>query len=335
MKGIFVIGPKQVEVKETAMPESAPGKVLLKVTYAGVCGSDSNFWISGGPQDHTIGHEMIGVVEDPNGTEFVKGERVSMIEYNPCGECPTCKKGLSHLCGKGLWTATGIGSDGTFAEYVAVRADMVRRIPDNVSDRHAALVEPTAVAMHAARVGGVKEGSRVLITGAGTIGLLIAACAKALGAEYVATTARNEKRLTIARNCSFIDEVFDGKDSEMKEKLAAKSFDVALDCSGAAPLITMCAEVLVTGGTFVIVAGHADVTMPYSAILMKELTVKGSFFFKPQDFEDVLTFMSDGRINVEHFATDIMSFSDAQKAFEDLTSGSSANLKILLDPEMN
>lgn len=334
MKAIFVSGPHQVQVKETPIPELAPGQVLLKVTYAGICGSDSGFWARGGPQEFPIGHEMVGVIEDPNDTNFAKGDRVSLIEYAPCGECPACKSGKRHLCGLGLWKAVGIGVPGTFAEYVSVRADMVRSIPENVSDRHAALVEPTAVALHAARVGGVKEGSRVLITGAGSIGLLIAACAKALGAEYVATTARNEKRLNVARSCSFIDEVFDGKDEKMKDKLNGKAFDIALDCSGAALLINMCADVLVPGGTFVVVASHGDLQAAYSSILMKELVVKGTFFFTEEDFEDTLTFMSDGRLNVEQLATKIVGFAGAQEAFEDLNSGSSPNVKILLDPSV-
>lgn len=334
MKAVYVSGPKQVQVKETPMPELAPGQVLLKVTYAGICGSDSSFWTGGGPQAFPIGHEMVGVVEDPNGSSFAKGDRVSLIEYVPCGECPACKSGKRHLCSLGLWKAVGIGVPGTFAEYVAIRADMVRPVPANVSDRHAALVEPAAVALHAARVGGVKEGSRVLITGAGSIGLLIAACAKALGAEYVATTARNENRLNMARSCAFIDEVFDGKDENMKDKLAKKAFDIAFDCSGAAPLISMCAAVLAPGGTFVMVAAHGDLQAAYSPILMKELVVKGTFFFTEKDFEDTLTFMSDGRLNVEQLATKIVGFADAQEAFEDLNSGSSANVKILLDPSM-
>ena len=96
----FCVRSKTISSKRCPLAEV--GEVLLKVTYAGICGSDSGFWISGGPQTFPIGHEMVGVIEDPNGSKFKKEDRVSLIEYVPCGECLACKSDKRHLCQQGL-----------------------------------------------------------------------------------------------------------------------------------------------------------------------------------------------------------------------------------------
>ena len=197
MKCVAIEGAKQLVVKEIAEPVSENGSVVVDVKKAGICGSDIHYWESGQPVGLVMGHEYCGVVTDPGAREDLKvGDRVTALPISPCGHCSACLTGNPQYC-RETWTyATGLSltNSGAFAPKLSVRSDMVFKVPDNVTDEEMAMVEPTAVGLHAIHLADIKVGAKVLVVGGGIIGLVSAMFAKVEGAEYVAISETNIAR---------------------------------------------------------------------------------------------------------------------------------------------
>lgn len=335
MKGIVVEDVKRLAVKDFPTPKATDGHVIIKITYCGICGSDRNFWDSAWIKEVILGHEFVGTISDPGKSSFKEGDRVVAIGINPCGACESCRRSMPHLCLAGGLSTLGVGVNGGYAEYVEVREENVRKIPDTISDIEAALIEPAAVALHALKVSGVNQHSRILITGAGAIGLTLAACAKALGAEFVSTTARNPKRIEASKNRPYIDYAFDGKDPKLKDTILeiAGNITHVFECSGADALFSLAAEVVAPAGKIVIVGQPSnDMHFPGMSLFMKEAAVYTSYIFVPEDFDEVISLMHEGKLAIADLATSIVGFGKAQEMFELLGSGASTEIKVLLDP---
>lgn len=335
MKGVVVSEVKQLDVLDFPIPEATEGYVTIKVKYCGVCGSDRHFWEQAWIKGVILGHEFIGTVSDPGASSFRVGERVAAMAFNPCGECAPCKRGEINLCPTGGFQMLGVGNNGGFGEYVKVREDMVRRLPDNVSDKQAALIEPTTVAMHGLNRGGVGEDSRVLITGAGAIGLLAAAGAKALGAAFVGTTARNPQRIALAESQPYVDQAFDGKDESLKETILGVAGEIThvIECSGSDAMLGFAADILAPGGKIVVIGQPSDDMRYLGALLQtKEASLLSSFIFTPDDFDQVIKMMGEGKLDVEALVTDVIGPDDVQETFEEMDSGKKFVIKVLLEP---
>ena len=334
MKGIVVKDVQKLATEDFPMPEAEESYVVIKVTYCGICGSDRHFWNAAWIRDIIIGHEFVGTISDAGASSFKEGDRVVAMGFNACGVCDFCSKGMPNLCVQGSMSTLGTGVNGGYAEYVKVLESMVRKLPDGVSDKQGALVEPASVAMHALNIAGVSEKSRVLITGAGAIGLTVAACAKALGAEFVGTTARNPKRIEAAKARPYVDVAFDGKDPKLKETILkeAGSITHVFECSGADALFALAAEVIAPQGKIVIVGQPSnDMKFPGSTLFLKEAVVYSSFIYTPVDFEQVISLMASGKLDIEDLATSIVPFDGVQAMFEQLESGVSSEIKVLIE----
>ena len=180
MLAVVIKGKRRLSVVETEAPRADGEKVIIKVSGVGICGSDLHAWDHGGMVGLIMGHELGGTVVDPGALKdsLKVGDRVTALPANPCGQCDPCKSGKPNLCVNMLAAAPGLTAPGAYAQFFASRPDMVRKLPDTVSDVEAALIEPTAVALHAIRLAGLKPGDKVLVTGGGIIGLLSAAWAR-------------------------------------------------------------------------------------------------------------------------------------------------------------
>lgn len=337
MRALTLTDVKKFELIEKPIPKADDKKSVIKVSHAGICGSDLHLiwgYGYGAGTNFVIGHEFSGTIAEasPN-CDFKVGDRVTAMEIDSCLECDACKAGKHQLCPHVLEGGPGIGSDGGYAEYVAVRSDMIRKIPDNVSLLQGAMVEPVAISMHGACVAGVKEGSTVLVTGGGAIGLFAAACAKALGAKYVALSEVHEGRIKIAEEADFVDEVFNGADENLLEKLKAKvpgGFDVTLECSGNGIAATNGLHSLKVGGHQALIAYGPAPQYETMTFVNSEWHIDGSLFFTIPEFENVIKLMGEGKINVEKYAG-VISMEDAQKTFEGLADGSCAAVKYVMD----
>lgn len=340
MRALIIEDIKKLAVAELPRPETDGSKAIIKVAYAGICGSDVGFWSRGMFKGTAPGHEFSGTIVDPgNSTALKAGDRVTAMEITPCLECRTCREGYVNVCPSAMADSPGIGRNGGMAEYVAVRTDMVRKLPEEVSDIEGALVEPTAVSMHAVRLTGVSQGSRVLVTGSGPSGLLAAASAKALGADYVAITEVKEDRMEFPRRAPYIDEVFNALDPDLDNKLLAatgnEGFNQAIEGTGNTQATHTCLKALKKGGKLAIVGvKDRDVVIPMTTVQAKAITLVGDLFFLPEDFDLVLALMKSKKLDVANCATCIVGFGEGQKYFEQLYAGAGIDIKILLNPEL-
>ncbi|MFP3981790.1 MAG: zinc-dependent alcohol dehydrogenase [Desulfobacterales bacterium] len=342
MRAVKLTGARKLEPVEVADPEAEENNVIMDVLACGICGSDLHYWEMGvgmdGKPGLIPGHEFCGTVADPGPrSDLQPGDRVTYIPLNPCGVCPTCQKGLFHICQKAFTRPIpGNNAPGAFAEKVAGRADMVRKLPDSLSDEEACLVEPAAVALHAIRQAGFRVGDKVLITGGGTIGLLSAAWARIAGAGLVGLCEVNPHRLEHAGNWQYVDEVFDGRDEKLRRKLKQASdggFDAVVETSAVDAGLFTAMSALKPGGT-VVLAGINFSAQSVSTLMLtsKELVQKGSMAYAIDEFDTSLAFMADKRLDTAGMVNCRPGFSDLQETFERLHAGTPEIVKAVVRP---
>jgi L-iditol 2-dehydrogenase len=333
MRALKVTAQKKIELVELEDLKPQSEKTLIKVSYAGICGSDLGAWERGDSAGGgACGHEFSGVVVDPGASKTLKaGDPVTAMEISPCLTCDRCLAGDVNVCSMVMADSPGLSTSGGMADYVLVRPDMVRRLPDGVDQLLGALTEPAAVSMHAARRAGIKKGSRVLILGAGPIGVFAAAAARALEAEYIAITEVNENRIAFVRKAGYVDLVLNAGDpgfiDQLKNAAGKKGFDAVLDCSGFGNTDVL--KLLRPRGIFMVVALHPDLQLSRVPLGMNEYNIQGSFFFLPEDFELTLQLMASGKLDLRIFATKVAELGEVQSCFEELASGKTENMKIL------
>ncbi len=342
MRAVKLTEPKKLETvqEETRVPES--GDAVIKVSACGVCGSDLHYWEMGAGMDGrpglVMGHEFCGTLENPGPRQDLNpGDRVTYIPLNPCGDCIVCRKGMPHLCPKSLSRPIpGNNAPGAFAEKVTGRADLVRKIPDTLSDEEACLVEPSAVALHAVRQSGFRAPEKVLVIGAGPIGLLCAAWARFAGAGLVGISEINPYRIEYAENIKYAHRVFDGREEKLKKSFKQASdggFDAVIETSATDSGIAAAMSALKSKGTLVL-AGINFSPQSVSTMLFtsKELVQKGSLAYTIVEFDTALAFMADKRLETKDMVNRSLGFSDLQEAFEQLYSGSPGFVKAAVRP---
>lgn len=338
MRALIVDKPGKFKLIEKKSPKAADGKAVIKVTYASICGSDGIYWSGDLMLGRSLGHEFSGIIEDPGDSEFAAGEKVCAMEINPCGKCLACRSGRSNICPSLMKDAPGISADGGFAEYVAVRHDMIRRVPEGVSMKEAAMAEPLAVACHGVHRAGVRKGDKVLIWGDGPIGIFSAACAKAAGTAYVGLVGNNPTRLKEANDKSYIDEVFNIDDaacSDALRKAEPEKFSLIIECTGRIPAIKAALGILRNGGRITMLGIHDNIQeINTLKLLLKEQDIITSAFFTPEEYDEALGMMASGVVDIDDCATSVRGLCEAQTAFEELRDGVSKDIKILLDPTL-
>lgn len=339
MKAVSLTGPKTCELIDSPIPESNGEDVIIDVSMCGICGSDLHFWHNGVGMDNKpgliMGHEFSGTVHDPgNRTDLKQGDRVTALPINPCGTCDSCVRGSVNTCLNGMFRpAIGISDPGGYAEYCHVRADMVRVIPDTLSDEDAALIEPATVALHAVRQSGLMPGQKVLISGGGPVGLLAAIWAKQLGASQVVLTEVNEFRMDFAKTKLGITDVFDAREKVVAKTLKKQfgGFDVVIESSAVDAGLILGAHVLNPRGTLVLAGiSYTPQSVPTLLCTVKELSIKTAYGYTPEEFDMTLDHVARKAINISPLVTQVIEPEATQEAMENLASGSSTNLKVLI-----
>jgi len=339
MKCVKIKGPMSLVVDDIEETKADGSSVVIDVKKCGICGSDIHYWDLGSPEELVMGHEFCGVVTDPGSREDLKvGDRVTGLPISPCGECPSCKSGNPQYCLKTWDKAVGLSltNPGAYALKTKVRPDMVIKVPDNVTDEEVAMVEPTAVALHAVHLANIKVGDRVLVIGGGIIGELSAMLAKKEGAYYVAMSETNEKRGEKSVKLGCADEYFNALDEEFMTKAKAKcpyGYDVVIECCGNSPAVTSSQMMVRPNGTVVLVGvSMKPIEVPTIITVMHELKVYGAIAYTYEEFEECINLMATKQIDVTKFVDDIVGLDSVQHAFERLTSGNDDAIKILIDP---
>lgn len=299
--------PHDISLERVPVPRPAPGEVLVRVTAVGVCGSDTHFYETGAIGDIVVrgplalGHETAGVIAAVgDGVDPARvGTRVAVEPQTPCRRCTYCKRGAYHLCPHirfyGAWPV-----EGSFSEYVLVDDDFAHAVPDEMSDERAALVEPVSVAVHAARRAGIVPGERVLITGAGPIGILCAQVVKAFGAVEVVISdpIANRREFALRHGADrALDPAVDGLQDY------AEYFDAYLDASGAARAILPAFPAIRRGGRAVLVGmGGEELNVPIALLQHREITLTGTFRYV-NTWPTAIELLTTGRVHADELVT--------------------------------
>lgn len=339
MKVAAITNAKKIEVKEVAEPTAGNGNVLIDVKYAGICGSDIHYWELGQPQGMVMGHEFSGVVTDPGSrTDLKAGDRVTGLPISPCGHCEPCMTGNPQYCRETWSKALGLSLDcpGAFAPKIFVRPDMVVKVPDNVSDEEAAMVEPAAVGLHAVHLGDIKVGDTVLVVGGGIIGLVSALFAKLDGAKQVVVSETNPARGKNAVKLKVADAWLDAKDPNFVAnayQISNGGFDCVIECCGNTPAVQS-ALMTVKPGKRVILAGVSltPIAFPSALAVTGEFEIRGAIGYTKEEFVTCLDLIAMKKINLKPFMSKVVGLDAVQASFEELTNGQTASIKILVDP---
>ena len=287
-----------------------------------------------------LGHESSGVVVKVGSavTTLREGDRVAMEPGIPCYHCPRCKEGSYNLCPEMKFASTP-PHDGTLCKYYVLPADFCYSLRDRVGLDAAALTEPTAVAVHVVRQGAVAPGHRVVVFGAGPVGLLCAGAAKGFGAREVVMVDIQQERLQFAETwvsggCqTFVPAKVEPAENaaKLREQLGwDNGADVVLEATGAEPCIQQGLAMCRKGGTYVQVGmGKENVTLPMLVVCMGEITVKGSFRYKEGDYRIALDLIERGVLDVKKLISETFKFEDAEKAFENSKAGK--GIKFLIE----
>ena len=338
MKCVKIKGVKEFEVSEINEPENSD-KVIVDVKKCGICGSDIHNWVMGAPAGLVMGHEFCGIVTNPGSRKDLKiGDRVTALPISPCDNCEACKTGNPQYCPETWNNALGLSltSPGALAPKTSIRPDMVLKVPDSISDEEVAMTEPTAVGLHAVNLANIKIGDKVLIIGAGIIGLVSAMFAKKAGASNVVISEANIARAEKAVALKVADKYYDAKDENMLKKVyedTIKGYDVVIECCGNEPAVTSALMAVKPGGTVVLVGvATGAINIPTVVAVTRELTLKGAIAYTKEEFQTCIDLMANKEIDVLKFVSDTISLEEVQKAYERLTSGNDDAIKILVDP---
>ena len=339
MKCAVLTGKRKFETKEMPEPIAKDGKVIIRIKRAGICGSDIHYWDLGEPKGLVLGHEYCGVVVDNGSREDLKvGDRVTGLPISPCGHCEACRTGNPQYC-RETWTyATGLSltNPGALAPMISVRPDMVLKVPDNVKDEEMAMVEPTAVGLHAIHLADIKVGEKVLVIGGGIIGLVSAMFAKQEGASLVVVSETNQARGKKAVDLGVADKYYDATDENMMKEVLQDTndgFDVVVECCGNDKAVTSALMSVKPGGLVILVGVSLQpITIPTVVAVMSEVTIKGAIAYTKEEFQTCIDLISSKKVEVMKFVDDIVGLDGVQKAYEQLTSGTSDAVKILVDP---
>ncbi|TVY23450.1 putative D-xylulose reductase A [Lachnellula hyalina] len=334
----FVLNkPYEVSFEERPKPTvQTPHDVLIAVNYTGICGSDVHYWAEGGigefilKKPMVLGHESAGTIISVG--ESVKslkvGDRVAMEPGYPCRHCTPCLSGHYNLCPEMHFAATP-PFDGTLAGFYTLPEDFCYKLPESVSLQEGALVEPLAVAVHIVKQAEVKPGLSVVVMGAGPVGLLCCAVAKAYGASKVVSVDIQPSRLEFAAGFAATHTFTPARVSAeenaarlLKEVGIADGADVVIDASGAEPSIQTSIHVVRRGGVYVQGGmGKPDITFPIMALCTKEVTAKGSFRYGSGDYKLAVELVASGKVDVKKLITGTVKFEDAEQAFKDVKAG--------------
>ena len=333
MTAAVLHGARDVRVEDYPRPELAPGQALLRVRRVGMCGSDLHYFQHGycagfvPTRPFVLGHELsaevAAVADDVAG--LAPGLRVAVNPARACGDCDACRGGRRNLCPRTIMlgsASTRPPTDGAFAELVAVRADQCHALPDALDDGVGAMIEPLAVALHAVRRAGTLQAKRVLVSGAGTIGLLAAATSRALGAASVVAMDMAPGRRAAALRLG-ADRALDPLDpldpalAASVRELAGDGFDVVIEAAGAPQSLRAAFELVRPGGTIVQVGtlGAADVPLPANQLMNREVQLVGSFRYGDV-FADAIALVARGAVPVEALVSEVFPLADAARALE-------------------
>lgn len=324
-----------ISLEDVPRPEFSPWEVLLKVKAVGICGSDLRMYNYADPNrkgNYILGHELsgeiVGMGEKVHG--FKAGDRVATEICIGCAICRYCRKGLVNLCQN--LNEIGVTMNGGMAEFVAVPARNVHRIPDNLSFEEATFADPLACSIRGLELARIEPGSWVAILGPGTIGLLATKVAKEIRRAHVIVTGTNEDRLDLAKQLG-AEHTFNIRKSDPVEEILEISnggVDYTFEAAGAPSALQQAVYITRKNGSIVIMTVHKEIQIDIEPVIRNELTLIGSICYNYKEFDQAVDLLAKKKLDVKPLIGHTFPLNEAQKAFDFCFSRK--GVKIILKP---
>lgn len=336
MQALVYMGTHRMELHEVPVPAPGRDEVLVRVHYAGVCGSDLHGFEGRSANRRpplVMGHEIAGTIV-AKGQEvegFAEGEQVAINPIISCGRCIPCRAGRSNVCTRRK--LIGIDHPGAFAEYVIASVDNIYALPLGMPLHLGALAEPLANAVHVASLGPHNRFGACFVVGAGAIGLLCMQVARLAGASPLLIADRNPNRLRTAKELG-ADVTIDVSREDPVERVRAEAHHGAawtIDAVGTPQTRQQAVSALANGGTAVFIglergAGELDLR----EAILRELSLHGSYAFTPDEFATAIDLLAHGRINTAGWLS-TAALADGQALFSELTTPTTPRVKAMFD----
>jgi len=329
-------GNQAVRVAECIPVAPSSDEVQISVAYAGICGTDLHLYH--GRMDHRItlphimGHEMSGVVRAIGSgvTHVAEGDRVTVMPLIPCGECPTCLAGHRHICQRLKFI--GIETPGAFQTYWTVPANTVLKIPDSLSLKLGALLEPLAVACHDVRLGGVRSGEQAVVLGGGPIGTLIALVAKERGANVLVSEI-NPYRLRLLEELGIetVNPLEEDVEEAVGKRTSGAGCDVVFEVTSSSAGAKLMTRLPRARGRIVVVGIFGEPQpVDLHRFFWRELTLLGARVYEREDFEQAIALAAARTLRLDRLISEVYPLEQAEQGIRHMESGAGV-MKILLD----
>lgn len=330
--------PGQIIFQEVPVPVPQKGQVLVRIMKIGICGSDIHVYHGKHPFTKypiTQGHEVSGeIAELGEGViGLTVGQHVTIEPQVVCGHCYPCRHGKYNLCEE--LKVMGFQTTGTASTYFAVDAAKVTPLPDTMSFDEGAMIEPLAVAVHAARRAGDLHGLKIAVLGAGPIGILVAQAVKALGADSVLITDISDYRLELAKTCGadhVCNTLHHNFGDALIEAFGPDKADVIYDCAGNDTTMGQAIAYARKGSTIILVAVYAGMAHVDLAVLNDhELDLNTTMMYRHEDYLDAIRLVEEKRIQLAPLMSKTFAFRDYLKAYQYIDENRETSMKILID----
>ncbi len=342
-RGAFMRGLDKMIIKEIPKPTAGPGNVVVSLEYVGICGSDVHYFHSGKvgayevdlEQDYMLGHECAGVVtEVGEGVTSLKvGDKVALEPGITDGTCEYCKEGRYNLCPDVRFLATP-PIPGCNEEFIEFPADYCFKLPENVSTKEGALVEPLSVGMHAANQANVGVGDSIVILGAGCIGLVTLLSCRAHGAGKIIVCDLVDARLEKAKELG-ADIVINGKGidsvAEIMKLTDGKGVDKVFETAGSPFTIAQTPFIAKRGGTVCLVgiSTKEEISYNFAQVMDKELTITSVFRYR-NIYPRAIAAIASGAIDVSKIASHEFDFDHIQEAYDEAVNNKTDLVKAVI-----
>lgn len=347
MKAIYIREPGKVEICETKMPVRKPGEVLLKILYGGICGSDLGSYrgtFAYFEYPRIPGHEFSAeIVEiDPNDRGLKPGMIVTCNPYFNCNTCYSCRHEMVNACMDNQ--TMGCQRDGAFCQYITMPVD---RVYDGkgISPKVLAAIEPLCISYHGVQRAGIKKGDKVLVIGAGTIGVLAAVSARALGGEVYISDVQPMKLDYVQNQYHFAGTILNDSRENFEAAVAeitgvskgnkmqqTNGFDVCIEAVGLPSTFQNAVDGAAFGGKVVLIGvGKKNLDFNFTLLQKKELNVFGSRNAREKDFIELIHMVKEGKLELEQVITNVYQAAAAAEAFRDFDASSGDMLKVMID----
>ena len=335
MPAAVYVGDGHIAVEQVPRPEPGPGEVLIEIAECGICGSDLHMVMERYAKPGAIlGHEWSGVVAAaPGGSGWAPGDRVVGNPTPGCGRCRPCRRGRPSVC-LNRAPADFVGFRGAFCQYKTVAADGLIRIPDSLPTRVAALAEPMAITLHALRLSDVGPDDRVLVTGAGPVGLLLVAVLRAQGVTDITVSepsaVRRQQAIDVGATRVVAPDMLEQPPMTLP---VAEPYGVVFECSGHASAAEAAFGQLDYAGTLVIVGtGFEPPRINQNRMIIFELTVIGAYNYNDEGFQPAVDLLDSGTLPLAALIEpDNIPLSEVMVSMERLARGEIAS-KVMVQP---